>query len=93
MILFFVFGFYWVQPSAQAAQRVIDLGQMEIEGELRRPQMRWVDSGKRLKELLPRIHGERFEAIERELLKPMTRTRAQAFLKSSKKTMNKEINK
>lgn len=67
--------------AALAAERVIDLGQVEIEGELRRPQVRWVDSSKRMKDLLPRIHSERFQAIEKKLLKPLTVAQASAWIK------------
>ena len=56
-----------------ADKKVIDLGQLEIEGELRRPSLQWLDSQKRLKEWLPRIYAEQFKRLEDELVRPMTK--------------------
>jgi hypothetical protein len=52
---------------------VIDLGQLEVEGEVRRPQLAWIDSQRHLKDLLPGFHRSEFGAFEAELTRPMTR--------------------
>ena len=56
------------EPKAKG--KVIDIGNLEVDGELRRPNVNWIDSQKRIKDLLPAFHREEFRALERELLKP-----------------------
>jgi len=65
------------QPSEQPTQRkshragqVIDLGQLEIEGEVRRPNVNWIDSQRRVKDMLPIFHRAEFKALEDQLLRP-----------------------
>ena len=62
--------------AAHAGPRGIDLGQIEVEGELRRPQTEWIDSQKRLMEMIPEIHKRAFLQLEQELLKPLTLAQA-----------------
>jgi hypothetical protein len=57
-------------PPARAAGSVIDLGQLEVEGEIRRPNINWVDSQKRVKDMLPGFHQAEFKSVEDQLLKP-----------------------
>lgn len=71
----------WVGDSVQASaptgsdassgtkkSRVIDLGQLEIEGELRRPPVNWVGNYKGMRELLPILYAAEFERLESEVV-------------------------
>ena len=49
---------------------MIDLGQLEVEGELRRPPVNWIGNMKGLKELLPSLYANEFKRLEEQLLKP-----------------------
>lgn len=51
---------------------VIDLGQIEVEGEVRRPQVTWIDSQRRLRDQMPGFHQQEFYRLEAQLLAPMT---------------------
>lgn len=58
---------------AQAdSKKVLDLGEMEIDGELRRPSLSWLDSSKRAQALIPELYRKLFAELEAELTKPMT---------------------
>ncbi len=81
LALFFV-------SAAHAGQRVIDLGQIEVEGELRRPQTEWIDSQKRLMEMIPEIHRRAFLQLEQELLKPLTLAQAKKRVQSRQARAN-----
>lgn len=60
-----------LSPRAQAADStVVDLGQMSINGELRRPSVQWIDSKKALRPELPKIATEELIRLEDKLLKP-----------------------
>lgn len=60
--------------SSQAAKppvgksRTIDLGQLEIQGELRRPPVNWVGNYKGMREILPVLYSEEFSQLEKEIL-------------------------
>lgn len=60
------------QSQSKAAPRgsVIDLGQLEVEGEIRRPPIDWIDSQKRAKQNLLNLYARQFALIEEALLKP-----------------------
>lgn len=88
MILFKVFSISLVcmaqtnmnapQPSVQiksqnSSRGVIDLGQLEVEGELRRPSVEWIDSQKRVRDWMPGLHQDEFMRLEAQLLKPLSR--------------------
>lgn len=70
-----------VFADSNSPGKTIDLGQLEIEGELRRPNVQWLDSQKRLKEYVSRIYAEQFHHLEDELLKPMTHSEFESELK------------
>ncbi len=53
-------------------KKVLDLGEMEIDGELRRPSLSWLDSNKRAQALIPELYRRLFAELEGELTKPMT---------------------
>ncbi len=53
-------------------KKIIDIGELQIEGELRRPNMQWLDSSKRMREHLARIYVEQFRRLEDEMLRPIT---------------------
>ena len=55
-------------PSTTTSGNVINLGTEEIQGELRRPKVDWIDSQKRVKAWLPLIHEKQFVRLEAELL-------------------------
>lgn len=59
--------------AERANRRVIDLGEGEIFGDLKRPQIRWVDSSAVMRQILPRIHARKFADLEAELLRPLSR--------------------
>jgi len=56
--------------APRASKKVLDLGELEVDGEVRRPNVNWVDSQKRVREMLPELHRGEFHAIEETLLKP-----------------------
>lgn len=70
------------------AEKVVDLGQLEIEGELRRPNVQWVDSNKKIKEYIVRIYTEQFRRLEDELLKPMTKPQFRAELQKEERLVS-----
>lgn len=62
-------------PSGGIAQEaksasVVDLGEMSINGELRRPSVQWIESKKALRPELPKIAQKELERLEEELLRP-----------------------
>ena len=73
LILFFSF-FYSnaAEPKEQKQKtpKVIDLGELEVEGEVKRPQVNYVDSQRKIKESIPEFHREGFTELEDKLLKP-----------------------
>lgn len=58
--------------KGKRARGVIDLGQLEVEGEVRRPQVTWIDSQRRLRDQMPLFHQQEFLRIEQQLLAPLT---------------------
>jgi hypothetical protein len=66
-------GMISIPNSALAKEKkVLDLGELEVDGELRRPSLQWLDSSRRAQELLPELYKNMFAEIENELTKPMT---------------------
>ncbi len=59
--------------AAAGEKRVLDLGEMEVDGELRRPSLQWLDSSKRAQTLLPELYKTIFAELEAELTQPLTR--------------------
>ncbi len=57
---------------SHADGKVLDLGEMEVDGELRRPSLSWLDSSKRAQALIPELYRKLFAELEAELTKPMT---------------------
>lgn len=62
-------------PSGAIAQEaksasVVDLGEMSINGELKRPTVQWIESKKALRPELPKIAQKELERLEEELLRP-----------------------
>lgn len=49
---------------------VIDLGQMSVNGELRKPSVTWIDSQKAVKDLIHAYLKPEFDAFESKLLEP-----------------------
>lgn len=61
-----------VAVTASAKEKkVLDLGELEVDGELRRPSLQWLDSSRRAQELLPELYRNMFLEIENELTRPM----------------------
>jgi hypothetical protein len=58
------------KEQKQKAPKVIDLGELEVEGEVKRPQVNYVDSQRKIKESIPEFHREGFTELENKLLKP-----------------------
>lgn len=50
--------------------KVIDLGEMSVTGEVRKPSIQWIDSQKSVKEHLPSLLKGEFERFEEQLLRP-----------------------
>ena len=55
--------------SAQA-KRVLDLGQMDIQGEVRRPNVNLVNSKKYFKDMIKKMAHQELKQFERELTQP-----------------------
>ncbi len=54
--------------GAGKKNRVVDLGQLEIEGELRRPPVNWVGNYKGMREIIPILYAAEFERLEKEIV-------------------------
>ncbi len=82
------------QPTSQKG-RVLDLGELEVEGEVRRPPVDWIDSSKRIKGQIPALYASQFRKLEEELLKPITKEKAVKVLPkiaAAKKAAAKGVN-
>lgn len=49
---------------------VVDLGQLSVTGEVRRPAISWIDSQKSVREMVPSLVKSEYDAYESELLEP-----------------------
>src|SRR3989338_1957163 len=59
-----------IQNDVQADDsKVVDLGEMSVHGEIRRPAITWIDSQKPVKDVLSDIVKKEFERFETELLR------------------------
>jgi hypothetical protein len=56
----------WAQDSDSS---VVDLGQVSVTGEVRRPAISWIDSQKAAREAVPGLLKSEFEKYEENLLK------------------------
>ncbi len=52
------------------ASTVIDLGEISVEGELRKPAITWIDSKKAVNEVVPSLFESEFDSFEHSLLSP-----------------------
>ena len=52
------------------SSKVVDLGEMEVQGDIRRPAITWIDSQKPVKDGLSSIIKTEFERFETQLLAP-----------------------
>ena len=68
-----------VTPSGK---KVLDLGELEVEGEVRRPPVDWIDSNKRIKQQIPGLYASQFRKLEEELLRPIPKDSAKRILKA-----------
>lgn len=66
-LLFFSMSWANAEPSKE---RVIDLGDAEVEGELRRPSINWIDSQKNARERLVDVFSSEYDEFQAKLLKP-----------------------
>ena len=71
--LFFVFS---VGSSLSLAddrkQRVVDLGEIQTQSSVRRPNLRTVESDSNMKQILPNIYQSQFESMEQEYLNALS---------------------
>ena len=81
-----------VKSGERISGNVIDLGELQIEGEVRRPSVNWIDSNKRVLELIPLFHREEFLKLERELVKPISKSEAQFKLELNASRSNLQMN-
>lgn len=65
-------------------KKVIDIGELEVEGEVRRPPVDWIDSSQRMKQEMSNVYIRQFQKLENELLKPVTRTEAKVALRGQR---------
>ena len=72
--LVWMIGLLLLLPKAMSfagdSPRTVDLGEMSVNGEIRRPSIQWIDSQKPVKDLLPEIVKIEFERFEAALLAP-----------------------
>lgn len=59
-----------VAPSAETPSKVVDLGELSVNGEVRRPNITWIDSQKLVNEALPGVVKAEIELFESRLLEP-----------------------
>ncbi len=86
MKLTFLMGVTLISASVHANEgKVVDLGEMSVQGELRRPAITWIDSQKSVRELMPSIWKSEYESFELQLLEPTLKKPAPpaSLLKSS----------
>src|SRR4051812_40551020 len=72
ILLLFIFQSTCFCQNVFANSGVIDLGEMSVEGELRRPSITWIDSQKPVNSVLGAYMDEEFERFESSLLHPAT---------------------
>ena len=70
-LLIFLFFIFFVNP-VDSQEQVLDLGELEITGEVRRPNVGWIRSNKRFNDSLNSITLDEMRKFEKELLKPET---------------------
>ena len=73
MAILFCFLAGCLAARAETKPKVIDLGQLEVEGELRRPNTQWIDSGKPMQAMLPGLYEREFLRLENRITRPLTR--------------------
>jgi hypothetical protein len=66
----FAYGAKNLNPQPVRQGQVIDLGELEIEGEVRKPNINWIDSQKKLKNMMPIYHQIEFSNLEKQMLVP-----------------------
>jgi hypothetical protein len=70
-----VIGLFCLSSASVSAgevdsDKMVDLGEISVMGEVRRPNLLWIDSQKSVRELLPEIIKSEYEAYTKELLEP-----------------------
>jgi hypothetical protein len=87
ILLFFIFSTQVYAQTKQALKstprKIIDLGDMEVQGELRRPNLFMVESSKRLAATVEKSAERKWNLFEDTLLKTPNNPRVDDFLKSS----------
>jgi hypothetical protein len=56
-------------PDAAMAKRVIDVGDLEVKGEVRRPFIQYIDTDKAAENMIPDLAKKELHDFEQELLK------------------------
>lgn len=70
-LLLCLMGLLSIQSLSYADDsKVVDLGEMSVHGEIRRPAITWIDSQKPVKDVLSSVVKKEFERFEAELLRP-----------------------
>jgi hypothetical protein len=56
------------RARSDSNEKVLDLGQLDVEGQVRRPTVEWIDSQKSARDRIPNLYIQEFARVERELL-------------------------
>lgn len=56
--------------SISAKEKIIDLGQIEIQGEVRRPPIQVIDTNESLQKMIRRMKIKKLAAFEKKMLRP-----------------------
>lgn len=84
ILFFFCFGFVFElasplfaysetdssPPAQSGGGKVVDLGEMSVQGELRKPNISWIDSQKNVRDILPDYLKSEFNSFEAKLVTP-----------------------
>ncbi len=58
----------WAAKPSKTQSKIIDLGDLEVQGELRRPNLFMIESSQRLDSIVEKAASKKWELLEKELL-------------------------
>lgn len=70
LFFWFIVSFSTSQVVAKSKSNVVDLGNIEIEGEVRRPPIKVFNSSVQLRKVLVKLSSYEFADFEKEMLRP-----------------------
>lgn len=72
------------KAEEESSSSVVDLGQLSVTGEVRRPAISWIDSQKSVREMVPALIKIEYDAYEQTLLEPKKLERSESEEKNER---------